>query len=116
MLKIHALNRESSSDEEVPIIRREAQEEIVLELYNNALRLQNSGQLSEAEDVLLNLLNNNIPQLENDGGLPASMSTLKYSCYVNIGNIYIKDEKPEEALDCYLNVSLKTYTKFQMIH
>ncbi|RZC42711.1 calcineurin-binding protein cabin-1, partial [Asbolus verrucosus] len=105
MLKIRALNRESSSDEEVPVIRREAQEEIALELYNKALRLQSADKLAEADEILLNLINENIPQLENHGGLPSSMSTLKYSCYFNLGNIYIKKGDLDNALDYYLNAS-----------
>ena len=104
MLKIRALNRESSSDEDVPVIRREAQEEIALELYNKALRLQSIENVAEAEEILLNLLNENIPQLENNGGLPSSMSTLKYSCCVNIGNVYVKKGDIDNALEYYLNV------------
>lgn len=104
MLKIRALNRESSSDEDVPVIRREAQEEIALELYNKALRLQSNEEYLEAEEILLNLIKENIPQLENHGGLPSSMSTLKYSCFVNIGNIYLKKGDADNALDNYLNV------------
>ncbi|XP_063910388.1 calcineurin-binding protein cabin-1-like isoform X2 [Zophobas morio] len=105
MLKIRALNRESSSDEDVPVIRREAQEEIALELYNKALRLQSIENVAEAEEILLNLLNENIPQLENNGGLPSSMSTLKYSCCVNIGNVYVKKGDIDNALEYYLNAS-----------
>ncbi|KAJ8969411.1 hypothetical protein NQ317_010319 [Molorchus minor] len=102
MLKIRALNRESSSDEDVPVIRKEAQEEIALELYNKALRLQTQENYSEAEEILLKLTNENIPLLENNGGLPKSMSTLKYSCFMNLGNIYIKGNKVNKALEKYL--------------
>ncbi|EFA00717.1 hypothetical protein TcasGA2_TC003597 [Tribolium castaneum] len=116
MLKIRALNRESSSDEDVPVIRREAQEEIALELYNKALRLQSTEDYSEAEEILLNLINENIPQLENHGGLPSSMSTLKYSCYVNIGNIYLKKGNPDNALDHYLNASELDATDVTLWH
>ncbi|KAJ8933156.1 hypothetical protein NQ314_014183 [Rhamnusium bicolor] len=105
MLKIRALNRESSSDEDVPVIRREAQEEIALELYNKALRLQAKGEHSESESILLKLIEENIPLLENNGGLPKSMSTLKYSCFVNLGNIYLKENKVIDALDKYSTAS-----------
>nr|CAI5861584.1 unnamed protein product [Callosobruchus analis] len=106
MLKIRALNRESSSDEDTPVIRREAQEEIALELYNKALRLQTKGEYDESEAILLKLIEENIPQLENNGGLPKSMSTLKYSCHVNIGNIYLKQDKVSDALEKFLLVCL----------
>ncbi|XP_066152387.1 calcineurin-binding protein cabin-1-like isoform X2 [Euwallacea fornicatus] len=105
MLKIKALNQESSSDEEVPTIRREAQEEIALELYNNALRALAQKNFEKSAISLKLLLEENIPQLENNGGLPKSMSTLKYSCYVNLGNIYLSQENINEALDCFSNAS-----------
>lgn len=104
MLKIRALNWESSSDEDFPVIRREAQEEIALEQYNKALRLQSEANYNEAEEILSSLLEENIPQLESEGGLPSSMSTLKYSCYFNIGNINIKKGEINKALDNYLLV------------
>ncbi|XP_050504043.1 calcineurin-binding protein cabin-1 isoform X3 [Diabrotica virgifera virgifera] len=105
MLKIKALNRESSSDEDAPVIQREAQEEIALELYNKALCLQNEKDFSEAESVLSKLIEENIPLLENNGGLPKSMSNLKYSCHMNIGNIYLKLNRVNEALEKYLLAS-----------
>ncbi|CAG9860246.1 unnamed protein product [Phyllotreta striolata] len=105
MLKIKALNRESSSDEDTPVIRREAQEEIALELYNKALHLQAQEVFSQAESILLKLIDENIPLLENNGGLPKSMSNLKYSCHVNIGNIYLKLNRINDALERYLLAS-----------
>lgn len=105
MLKIKALNRESLSDEDAPVIRREAQEEIVLELYNKALHLQTEGVYSEAESILGKLIDENIPLLENNGGLPKSMSNLKYSCHVNMGNIYLNLDRVNDALKKYLLAS-----------
>ncbi|XP_072399616.1 uncharacterized protein [Diabrotica undecimpunctata] len=105
MMKIKALNRESSSDEDTPVIQREAQEEIALELYNKALCLQNERGFSEAESILSKLIEENIPLLENNGGLPKSMSNLKYSCHMNIGNIYLKLNRVNEALEKYLLAS-----------
>ncbi|XP_056640755.1 calcineurin-binding protein cabin-1-like isoform X2 [Diorhabda sublineata] len=105
MLKIKALNRESLSDEDTPVIRREAQEEIVLELYNKALHLQSEGVYTEAESILSKLIDENIPLLENNGGLPKSMSNLKYSCHINMGNIYLKLDRVNDALEKYLFAS-----------
>ncbi|KAJ8947584.1 hypothetical protein NQ318_010096 [Aromia moschata] len=99
MLKIRALNKESSSDEDVPVIRREAQNSTI-----KALRLL-ALEGSQAESILLKLVDENIPLLENNGGLPKSMSTLKYSCFVNLGNIYLKENKVNEALEKYLTAS-----------
>lgn len=82
------------------------QEEIALELYNKALRLQGTGEYSDSESILLKLIEENIPLLENNGGLPKSMSTLKYSCFVNLGNVYLKENKVNKALESYLTVFL----------
>ncbi|CAH1130403.1 unnamed protein product [Ceutorhynchus assimilis] len=105
MLKIKALNQEASSDEDVPTIRREAQEEIVLELYNNALRAQAQKDYEKSASTLVQLLEENIPLLENNGGLPKSMSTLKYSCHVNLGDIYLKQDNPNKALESFTEAS-----------
>ncbi|XP_076263012.1 calcineurin-binding protein cabin-1-like isoform X2 [Rhynchophorus ferrugineus] len=105
MLKIKALNQESSSDEDVPSIGREAQEEVVLEHYNKALRAIASKSYVESEDTLRQLIEKNIPELENNGGLPKSMSTLKYSCYVNLGNIHLKQNNTFKALEALTQAS-----------
>ncbi|KAL3275832.1 hypothetical protein HHI36_020575 [Cryptolaemus montrouzieri] len=105
MLKIRPLNRDSLSDEDAPVLRKELQEEIALEMYNNALRFEAQEQYKEARGLLFKLINENIPQLENQGGLPKSMSTLKYSCYLNIGNIYVAEKENASALDNYLIAS-----------
>lgn len=81
------------------------QEEIALDLYSNALRLQAQGQLEESKEILRKLLNDNIPQLESQGGLPKTMSTIKYSCYVNVGNIDRQQGLAEEALYNFLQVN-----------
>lgn len=56
--------------------------------------------------MLQKLLDENIPLLEDNGGLPKSMQTLKFSCHINIGNIYLKSDNVSEALDTFLVVSL----------
>lgn len=77
----------------------------MLELYNKALRLQCEDDFTEAEKVLLELIEQKIPALENEGGLPKTMGTLKYSCYINLGNIAIKKNDSQSALEHYSSVS-----------
>lgn len=74
-------------------------------MYNNALRFQATDKLDEANEILKKLLEENIPQLEIQGGLPKTMSTLKYSCHINIGNIARQRGNTEEALESFLLVS-----------
>lgn len=73
-------------------------------MYNKALRLQSCGELLAAEDILQTLIEDNIPQLESQGGLPKTMSTIKYSCYVNLGSIALKKQQLKVALDNYIIV------------
>ncbi|XP_030756514.1 calcineurin-binding protein cabin-1-like isoform X2 [Sitophilus oryzae] len=110
MLKIKALNQESSSDEDIPIIGREAQEEVVLEYYNKALRSIAEKNYAVSEQILKELIEENIPKLENNGGLPKSMSTLKYSCYVNLGNTYLSRNNISRALETYTLASELDHT------
>lgn len=80
------------------------QEEIALELYNQALRVQADEKYNESKELLQKLLAVNIPLLEDNGGLPKSMQTLKFSCYVNIGNINLKLKRVDDALETFLLV------------
>lgn len=80
------------------------QEEIALDMYNKALKLLSRGQLNESEEILRHLIDVNIPDLENQGGLPKTMSTIKYSCYINMGRIYLEKGNTKDALDNYLMV------------
>lgn len=77
-------------------------------MYKNSLKLLTNGQLDESELILKQLINENIPQLESQGGLPKTMSTIKYSCYINIGRIYLERRELENALENFLTVSRKT--------
>lgn len=79
-----------------------------MDLYNKALRLQCNNDLNEAEVIVKQLINENIPQLENEGGLPKTMSTLKFSCYTNLGSIAMKKGETQNALESYLLVSIFT--------
>lgn len=76
-----------------------------MELYNKALRLQAEEKYDDSIELLQKLLEENIPVLEDNGGLPKSMQTLKFSCHTNIGNIKLKLEKVGEALETFLLVS-----------
>ncbi|XP_044767142.1 uncharacterized protein LOC123323022 [Coccinella septempunctata] len=101
MLKIRALNRDSLSDEDAPVLRKELQEEIALEIYNNALRLEGTREFEKSKELLFKLIENNIPQLENQGGLPKSMCTLKFACYLNLGHIFHEEKNNVKALEYY---------------
>lgn len=73
-------------------------------MYNKALKLLSKGQLSDSEKILQQLISENIPQLENQGGLPKTMSTIKYSCYINMGRIFSERKNTSDALESYLMV------------
>lgn len=73
-------------------------------MYNKALKLLSTGQLSDSEKILQQLIEENIPQLENQGGLPKTMSTIKYSCYINLGRIFSERGSTKDALENYLMV------------
>lgn len=61
--------------------------------------------MTEAEQIVKQLVNDNIPQLETEGGLPKTMSTLKFSCLTNLGSIAMKKGETQAALDHYLLAS-----------
>lgn len=73
-------------------------------MYNKALKMLSKAQLSESEEILQHLIKENIPQLENQGRLPKTMSTIKYSCYINLGRIFSERGNIKDALDNYLMV------------
>lgn len=75
-----------------------------MELYNRALRLQAEENYDDSKNLLQKILEENIPLLEDNGGLPKSMQTLKFSCYTNIGNINLKLNNVSEALETFLLV------------
>lgn len=74
-------------------------------MYNKALKLLSDGNLIKSEELLTKLINENIPQLESQGGLPKTMSTIKYSCYINLGRISLERNEVKDALENYLVVS-----------
>lgn len=73
--------------------------------YNKALKLQCSGDSKEAESLLQSLIDVDIPQIENRGGLPKALSSLKYSCVLNIGIINNRLGNKQKALDYFVQAS-----------
>lgn len=74
-------------------------------MYNEALKSLSEGSLVKSEEMLTKLIDENIPQLESQGGLPKTMSTIKYSCYINLGRILLEKNEVKDALENYLIVS-----------
>ncbi|XP_046833228.1 uncharacterized protein LOC124430542 isoform X2 [Vespa crabro] len=94
MMKISALNEESSEEseeEDVPTITKEAQEQIALTEYNKALELLKENKHKEALNIFKELLEtellDEVEKPEISDGRSRPMLSLKYSCYKNIGAI-----------------------------
>ncbi|KAK2589327.1 hypothetical protein KPH14_007875 [Odynerus spinipes] len=94
MMKISALNEESSEEseeEDVPTITKEAQEQIALTEYNRALELLKESKHKEALNIFKELLEtellDEVEKSEVPDGRSRPMLSLKYSCYKNIGGI-----------------------------
>ncbi|XP_043487375.1 calcineurin-binding protein cabin-1-like isoform X1 [Polistes fuscatus] len=94
MIKISALNEESSEEseeEDVPTITKEAQEQIALTEYNKALELLRDNKHKEALNIFKELLEtellDEVEKPEVSDGRSRPMLSLKYSCYKNIGAI-----------------------------
>lgn len=84
-------------------------------MYIEALKLLSEGNLAKSQEILTKLLDDNIPQLESQGGLPKTMSTIKYSCNINLGRIALENNEVEHALEKYLIVSIKNLWKFLLL-
>ena len=67
--------------------------------------METFGDFDAAEEVLQILIQDNIPQLESQGGLPKTMSTIKFSSCINLGNIANKRNDLEKALELYISAS-----------
>lgn len=85
-------------------------------MYIEALKLLSEGNLAKSQEILTKLLDDNIPQLESQGGLPKTMSTIKYSCNINLGRIALENNEVEHALEKYLIVSSKNLWKFLLLY
>ncbi|XP_044577498.1 calcineurin-binding protein cabin-1-like [Cotesia glomerata] len=108
MMKISALNKESSeeSDEEnTPTITKEAEEQIALSEYNKGLELRKENKIEDAltifKDLLETELLDQVEKPEVPDGRARPMLSLKYCCFKNIGAIYNQMENYEEAINNY---------------
>ncbi|XP_029179074.1 calcineurin-binding protein cabin-1-like [Nylanderia fulva] len=108
MIKISALNEESSEEseeEDVPTITKEAQEQIALTEYNKALELLKKDKQEEALVIFRDLLDtellDEVEKPEVPDGRSRPMLSLKYSCFKNIGAIQAACGNYKDAVDNY---------------
>ncbi|XP_065224975.1 calcineurin-binding protein cabin-1-like isoform X2 [Planococcus citri] len=111
-VKIKALNQDSSDEsneeeDENPIITKEALEQKLQLGYREALILQKQNKLEDAGNILLQLIESEVLQEADgkvkyvNGRLQPSIFHLKYCCYLNLGNISLKQERYSLALKYY---------------
>ncbi|XP_033185643.2 calcineurin-binding protein cabin-1 [Bombus vancouverensis nearcticus] len=108
MIKISALNEESSEEseeEDLPSITKEAQEQIALTEYNKALVLLKENKQEDAlhifKDLLETELLDEVEKPEIPDGRSRPMLSLKYSCFKNIGAIQAMLGNYNEAVENY---------------
>ncbi|XP_003701167.1 calcineurin-binding protein cabin-1 [Megachile rotundata] len=108
MIKISALNEESSEEseeEDVPTITKEAQEQIALTEYNKALVLLKQNKQEDALNIFKDLLEtellDEVEKPEIPDGRSRPMLSLKYSCFKNIGAIQATLGNYDEAIENY---------------
>ncbi|XP_054016613.1 calcineurin-binding protein cabin-1-like isoform X2 [Hylaeus anthracinus] len=108
MIKISALNEESSEEseeEDVPTVTKEAQEQIALTEYNKALALLNENKQEDALNIFKDLLETELldevekPTMPDGRSRP--MLSLKYSCFKNIAAIRTESGHYDEAIENY---------------
>ncbi|XP_039759738.1 calcineurin-binding protein cabin-1-like [Pararge aegeria] len=106
MIKISALNDESEEDSDSEVeVSREALEQIALQQYAKALELQRKGNLTEATQLLRDLLDT---ELLYDVKRPCPgekvsgpLFNLKYLCYKNLASILTTAGDTEGAIEAY---------------
>ncbi|XP_076631383.1 calcineurin-binding protein cabin-1 isoform X1 [Colletes latitarsis] len=108
MIKISALNEESSEeseDEDVPTITKEAQEQIALTEYNKALVLLKENKQEDALNIFKDLLEtellDEVEKPDVSDGRSRPMLLLKYSCFKNIAAIRTATGHYDEAIENY---------------
>uniref|UniRef100_V9IKS6 Calcineurin-binding protein cabin-1 n=1 Tax=Apis cerana TaxID=7461 RepID=V9IKS6_APICE len=108
MIKISALNEESSEEseeEDVPTITKEAQEQIAFTEYNKALVLLKENKQEDALNIFKDLLEtellDEVQKPEIPDGKSRPMLSLKYSCFKNIGAIQAILGNYDEAIENY---------------
>lgn len=106
MIKISALNKESEeetrSEEEVT---REALEQIALQQYAKALDLHRKGNLSDATQLLKDLLETELLEAvkkpEQGDKVTEPLFNLKYLSYKNLGSMLSTSGADEAAIEAY---------------
>ncbi|XP_026332413.1 calcineurin-binding protein cabin-1-like [Hyposmocoma kahamanoa] len=106
MIKISALNKESEeesrSEEEVT---REALEQIALQQYAKALELQRKGNLSDATQLVKDLLDTEViyevKKPAPGEKITGPLFNLKYLCYKNLASMLSNAGEVEAAIDAY---------------
>ncbi|XP_076277405.1 calcineurin-binding protein cabin-1 isoform X2 [Lasioglossum baleicum] len=108
MIKISALNEESSEEseeEDVPTITKEAQEQIALTEYNKALVLLKENKQEDALNIFKDLLEtellDEVEKPEVPDGRSRPMLSLKYSCFKNIAAIKAASGNYDKAIENY---------------
>lgn len=110
MIKLRALNEESSEEsegeDETPAVTKEALEQTSFAEYNQALELLRAKKLEEARDILKELLTSeyliDVQKLTVPEGLVQPGLALKYSCLKNMGHIQELLDDKTGALEFYL--------------
>lgn len=106
MIKISVLNKESEeesrSEEEVT---REALEQIALQQYAKALELQRKGNLSDATQLLKDLLDTDViydvKKPAPGEKITGPLFNLKYLCYKNLASMLSTAGEVDAAIDAY---------------
>ncbi|XP_037772474.1 uncharacterized protein LOC119568143 [Penaeus monodon] len=119
MTRIAALNDWSlgSSEEEEVGPTREVLEAEAAKCYNDAVRYLAHGQLDQAQEQFLRVINNPYIEkacwpegIEPGGVLPQDLA-LKYSCLKNLGNLATRKGEHQQAVDYYLEAVRLDHTE-----
>ncbi|XP_041982618.1 calcineurin-binding protein cabin-1-like [Aricia agestis] len=121
MIKIAALNDESGEDSDSEEeVSKEALEQIAFQQYAKALDLQRKGSLSDATQLLKDLLDT---ELLYDVKKPAPgekasgpLFNLKYLCYKNLASMLNSGGKLDEAIEAYSAASELDDTDVSLWH
>ncbi|KAJ1527313.1 hypothetical protein ONE63_008831 [Megalurothrips usitatus] len=112
MTRLRALNESASDDSEEENEEKEtieAQEERAFTHYKQALEFRQQGRYSDAEHLLISLLNDDFlanvaPDDHATGvdGLARPAAALKYACLKNLGNVLVLQGRAEDGLQCFI--------------
>ncbi|XP_034242546.1 calcineurin-binding protein cabin-1-like [Thrips palmi] len=109
MPRLRALNESSSDESEEDNEEKEtieAQEDRAFSLYKRALELRQRGSYSDAEELLISILNDdflaNVSPEELSDGHARPAAALKYACLKNLGNVLVLQNRAEDGLKCFI--------------